>query len=76
MDLNEINELIQYVNNKLDKWEIIPIKEPEYFIKENHESIGKTEANSRIRDYFTLPIKIKAHTLEHTELKKALVDAK
>jgi predicted nucleic acid-binding Zn-ribbon protein len=75
-DLNEVNKLIDYANDKLEKWEILPIEDPQYFIKENHESTGKTEANSRIRKYFTLPIKIKSHSLEHTELKKALVDAK
>ena len=76
LDLDEIDELIQYVNEKLDKWEIVPMKGSEYFIKENHESIGKTEANSRIREYWTLPIKIKTHAIEHTEPKKALVDAR
>jgi len=75
LDEQDIGKLIEYINNKLSKYEIIASKKSGYYDSELHESIHDTDG-AQIQDIFTLPVKVKDQITGQTGLKKALVDAK
>ena len=77
LNKEQINQLIGYVNKNLVDWAVIPVEEKSAFIDKQHVSIGSSSKTSRVEKCFTMLIKVNDHTnLEHTDLKKALVDSK
>ena len=79
LDFKVFKTLIDYINDKMNKWEIItPDERGEYFNEQKHIVNGSAETSirSKIKKFHTLLIKIKSHNLESTIPKKALVDIK